>query len=101
MDISPGTAKRKNSMLSILLIMLNMVVVYVYTHISYNSEDAEARNLLLYAISLTVLLGGYAFSYHGEGYRLAKWLFGLMVIITLVMMGLLWYATQLGHAFQH
>lgn len=101
MNSPPEITKRKNSNLSILLIVLNMVIVYAYTHISYNSEDAEARNLLLYAISLAVLLGSYAFSYHGKAYRWGKWLFGLMIIITLVMMGLLWYATQLGHAFQH
>lgn len=101
MDNPKETVKRKNSNLSILLIAINMVLLLVFTNINYHSEDAEIRNWLLCVIALTALLGGYAFSYHGKGYRLAKWLFGLMLLIALAMTGLLWYATQLGHAFQH
>lgn len=101
MDNPREIIKQKNSKLSILLIAVNMVLLLVFTNITYHSEDAEIRNWLLCVIALTVLLGGYAFSYHGKAYRPAKWLFGLMLIIALAMTGLLWYATQLGHAFQH
>ena len=93
--------KQKNSNLSMVLIAVIMILLFIFTHITYNTEDAEIANWLWYGSGLTILLGGYAYSYHGKGYRNGKWRFGLVLLITLGMLGLLWYATQLGHAFQH
>ncbi len=101
MDTNRDILQQKNSRLSILLILVLMILVYIYTHLSHQTEDAEAGNILLYALCLTVFTGIYAFGYKGRAYRWARWLFALLLLITLAFTGLLWYATQLGHAFQH
>lgn len=93
--------KEKNSNLSILLIIVNIILVLIFFSLIPGSEDEEIAGMFFAGVAFVVLVGLYAFSYHGKGYRLAKWIFGISLIILLIFMGLLWYAAQLGKAFQH
>lgn len=93
--------KQKNSNISILLICIIVFFVFIYTSIGYNSENNEAEKSLWLLVSLTILLGGYAFCYKGKKYRLGKWLFAISFLICAIYFGLLWYSTQLGKAFNH
>lgn len=103
-DNTKELIKQKNSRISVVLIVVNTILVLILANAGAgadSSEDQTTRNQLLCLACLVVLLGGYAFSYHGKGYRLGKWLFVIALLTGLVFFGLLWYATQLGKAFQH
>ncbi|WP_443945177.1 hypothetical protein ACJVDH_20010 [Pedobacter sp. AW1-32] len=93
-------AKQKNSNLSVLLIFANCILLFFFTTILDRGQKLE-EGLAVSGLIFIVLLGGYAFTYHGKGYRTGKWLFGIAVLAALILYGLLWYATQLGHAFAH
>lgn len=93
--------KQKNSILSIFLIIVNIILLLVFAKIGSLSEDQEIISYILLIIGGTVLLGGYAFSYHGKGYRIAKWLFAISVLISIALLVLLWYLAGLSKAFQH
>lgn len=101
MDNPQEIAKQRNSNLSILLIIVNLILIIIYFNIGYATEDQSMVNLLCLGGGLTVLLGGYAFSYHGKGYRVGKWLFAIALLATLGLLGLLWYAAALGKGFSH
>ena len=91
--------KQKNSNISILLVFIIVLFVFIYTSIGYNSENNESENSLWLLVSLTILLGGYAFNYNGKKYRLGKWLFAISFVICAIYFGLLWYGMQLGKGF--
>ncbi|MFC3561425.1 hypothetical protein [Pedobacter jamesrossensis] len=94
--------KQKNSNLSVGLIALNIFLALILsTTVSKNDDPDGISIFFILAISGTILLGGYAFTYHGKGYRWAKWLFGILLVISLLLFALLWYAWQLGHAFKN
>ncbi len=97
----PEVNQQKNSRLSLALIVLNTLLVLCLGVTGHFSEDESALNLLLAGITATLLLGIFAVSYKGKAYRFSKWLFGIMLLITLGYGALLWYAFQLGKAFQH
>lgn len=90
--------KEKNSSLSILLIIVNIILVLIFFNLIPSSEDEGIMRMYFAGIAFVVLQGLYAFSYR---YRAAKWFFGISLLILLVFTGLLWYAFQLGKAFQH
>lgn len=93
--------KQKNSNLSILFIIVNSILVLIFFNVTPNSEDEQIMSLAFTGLAFVILIGFYAFSYHGKPYRAAKWIFGISLIILLVFSGLLWYVFQLGKAFQH
>jgi len=93
--------KHKNSNLSILLIVVNVILLLIFAKIGTLSEDREIISYILLIIGGTILLGGYAFSYHGKGYRIAKWLFAVALLISIALFVLLWYMAGLAKAFQH
>ncbi len=105
MDNTPETLKQRNSRISVTLIVVNFLLLFIFAHVgrggSDNSEGQAVENGIICFTGIIVLLGGYAFSYHGKAYRLGKWLFGIALLIGLVLLGLLWYVAQLAHAFQH
>lgn len=93
--------KQKNSNLSILFIIVNIILLLVFANIEDSKGDQATVNYCYLAGGATVLLGCYAFSYHGNGYRIAKWLFAISLIISLTLGGLIWYSSALAGAFQH
>ena len=93
--------KQRNSNVSILLIVVNLILLLVFANIGDNEGNQDVLNYCYLSFGTTVLLGLYAFSYHGEGYRIAKWLFAFSLIISLVIIGLLCYSAGLARAFQH
>ncbi len=93
--------KQKNSNLSILLIVANVILVLILSNVIPNSEDEQIASVLYTGLAFVVMTGFYAFSYHGKGYRAGKWIFGISLVILLVLSGLFWYVMQLGKAFQH
>lgn len=93
--------KEKNSRLSIILIMVNIVLSIILANVSTSVDNGAELTFIVIVFSATILIGAYAFTYHGKGYRIAKWIFGVLFIISALLIGLLWYATALGHAFQH
>lgn len=93
--------KRKNSNLSILFIVVNLVLLLIFANIEDNESYQASINFCYLSFGATVLLGCYAFSYHGKGYRLGKWLFAISLIVSLALFGLMWYGAGLAKAFQH
>lgn len=93
--------KQKNSSLSIGLIILNICLILIFFNSTGEFAGQGEINLLIVVFSATVLTGAYAFSYHGRGYRIAKWIFAILLLISLFFIGILFYISALGHAFQH
>lgn len=95
------TIKQRNSAISVLFIIINVVLSCALFGL-FNNDDPDGIGLyLVLSISFTILLGIYAFSYRGKAYRLGKWLFAISLIISICSLGLLWYVIQLAKAFQH
>lgn len=93
--------KEKNSSLSVILIVINIVLAYIYTNIGHYSEDESIVNMIGLVGIFTLLLGAYALSYRDKTNRLLNWLFGLALLVFLGSV-LLWaYAMALGKAYQH
>jgi len=90
--------KEKNSNLSIVLIITNIILVMIFFNLTPTSEDESIAGMYFSGVAFVVMLGIYAFSYNS---RPAKWFFGITLLILLAFSGLLWYAAQLGKAFQH
>lgn len=90
--------KVKNSNLSVLLIIVNIILVWIFFGLTPKSEDESMIGMCFAGAAFVVLQGLYAFSYN---YRAAKWLFGIALLMVLFFTGLLWYGFQLGKAFQH
>ncbi|MBC8987005.1 hypothetical protein H9X96_14615 [Pedobacter sp. N36a] len=102
MDNSGEVEKQKNSNLSIALIALNFILMLVLsTTFQPSGEFDGALVLLILPFSATILLGGYIYTYRGKGYRWAKILFIVLLVISIIFMGIFWYAWQLGHAFKN
>ena len=94
--------KEKNSNLSIALILLNIFLALILsTTIGKDRDPDGVMFIIVLSISSTVLLGGYAFTYHGKGYRWAKIVFGILLVISIAVLGLLWYVWQLGKGFKN
>lgn len=91
--------KEKNSNLSIVLIFANfsLLVAFAFS----GGEEGNELGFIVLGVGGLFLLGGYAFSYHGKGYRIGKWLFGIALVIGIIFFGLLWYSWQLGKSFSH
>jgi len=96
-----GVLKQRNSNLSILLIVVNLILLLIFANIEDNGSSQQTLNYCYLSFGATVLLGFYAFSYHGKGYRNAKWLFAISLIISLILGGLLWYGAALAGAFKN
>jgi hypothetical protein len=93
--------KQKNSSLSVIMIGVNLLLLIIFLNITPNSENEQFEAIAFTSFAFVVLVGLYAFSYHGKAYRAGKWIFGIALFIFLIFVGLLWYAAQLGKAFQH
>ncbi|MDR6969617.1 small-conductance mechanosensitive channel [Flavobacterium arsenatis] len=98
---TPEIIKQKNSNLSILLIVVNLILLLIFANVEDNGSNQESINYCYLSFVATVLLGFYAFSYHGKGYRIAKWLFAISLIISLLLFGLMWYGAGLAGAFKN
>ncbi|TDQ10009.1 hypothetical protein [Pedobacter metabolipauper] len=93
--------KAKNSSLSVLLIVVNFILLIIFLNCTFNSENDQLANQVIAAVGLTILTGGYAFSYHGKGYRAGKWIFAIVLLLSTYVIAVFIYMLGLGAAFQH
>lgn len=93
--------KLKNSQVSVWMIITNTILLAIYLNYGYLSENQRYANILYMSVGILILLGCFAFSYHGKGYNIGKWIFGVMLIITLALFGMAVYVAGLAAAFQH
>lgn len=94
--------KLTNSQLSVVLILVNLVLVSNLSQIGRHGDDPEGFLTYAYLIGTSViLLGGFAFTYHGKEYRLAKWLFGISVVVGLLYGAFFLYIIALAGAYQN
>lgn len=90
------------SQLSVILILVNFILVFILSQIGRNSNDPEGFLAYTYLIGASIiLLGGFAFTYHGKEYRLAKGLFGISIVVGLLYLAFFVYLTALAGAYQH
>ncbi len=95
-------AQLKNSTLSIVLIVVNILLSLILsTTFTKNNELDQQMILFQIAASTTILLGAYALTYRGKAHRWAIWLFVIALIISVAYIALLWYATGLAAAFKN
>ena len=94
--------KMTNSQLSVALILVNLFLIYILSKIGKNSNDPDGILTYAYLIGASaILFGGFAFTYHGNQHRWAKWLFGLSVFVAVIFFGFILYVTALAGAYQH
>ncbi|RZL47695.1 MAG: hypothetical protein EOP00_11190 [Pedobacter sp.] len=63
--------KQKMSNLSMLFIVVNIILLLIYANKQGCKGDQQTLNYC-YLASGAILLGCYALSYHGKGYRIAS-----------------------------
>lgn len=93
--------KQKNSALSIGLIIVNVILVLLFFNSTAKLEGGDEINFAIVVFSATVLVGGYALTYRGKAYRAAKWIFLVLLLISLFFISIIIYVSELGRAFQH
>lgn len=93
--------EKKNSQLSLLLILANVILALVLSTTGEQYGDSLIQGFIYFILAATILLGGFAFTYHGKNYGWAKIVFAISFVICLLLLGFLWYATALGQAFQN
>ncbi|SHE47396.1 hypothetical protein [Pedobacter caeni] len=93
--------KQKNSNLSLVLILVNVSLVLIFINTGDIDEYDSSVNTAFAVWALTILLGIYAFSYHGKGYRIAKWIFAILVLLSIGYIGIFIYVTGLAHSFKN
>ncbi len=94
--------KITNSQLSVVLMLVILFLTYILSKIGKNSNDPDGILTYAYLIGASVIvLGGFAFTYHGKQHRWAKWLFGLSIVIGTIFFGFILYLTALSGAYQH
>lgn len=90
--------KQKNSNWSILLIIINVILVFIFLNVGYFKDSSLlGENIFWLSVSMNVLLGFYAFGYHGKKYRLGKILFILLSICNIAFYSLLWISSKSFH----
>lgn len=99
-QLSKESEQRKNVNLSVGLIFLNCTLAIIAFG-AYQDDPDNILSVFTFFISITVLTGIFAFAYHDKKYRWVKWLFGILLLITLLLSALFWYVAQLGKAFNH
>ncbi|MVZ67623.1 hypothetical protein GQF61_17390 [Sphingobacterium sp. DK4209] len=90
-----------NVSLSAGLILTNTLLAIVCFGGVYEFDPDSIRSIFAFLLSITILIGIFAFGYRGKSYRWAMWLFVILLIISIMLLGLAWYATQLGKAFKN
>lgn len=99
--ISNEIEKQRSSNISIVLILVNLLLLLIFLSIGKASEDRQIVNMAGMVWAATVLIGIYAFSYPGKPYRIAKWLFGILLLVSIVFAALVMYLAALGHGFKN
>ncbi|WP_026976236.1 hypothetical protein [Flavobacterium tegetincola] len=95
-------SKMTNSQLSVALIVVNLFLIIIFSKIGNGTNDPDGLLTYFYFIGGSiVLLGGFAFTYHGKQYRWAKWLFGVSIIAGAICVAFIMYITAMAGAFQH
>ncbi len=99
---SPGENNiNKHVSLSAGLILANtLLAIYSFGGV-YEYDPDNIRTIFAALLSITILIGIFAFGYRGKSYRWAMWLFVILLIISIALLGLAWYAMQLGKAFKN
>ncbi|KFF11047.1 hypothetical protein IW15_17960 [Chryseobacterium soli] len=92
---------RKNSRLSVLLMIIIIAIVNLFLNCTYNDENHMLYNVFYLSASVTVVLGSYAFYYKGKRYTIAKVLFFLSLIISILIFGGLKFLEAFGKGFNH
>lgn len=93
--------KQKNSNLSMLLILVNVILALIFINTA-NTDDFESGVNIAFAVwASTILVGIYAFSYHGKGYRIAKWIFAILFLVSIAYIAIFIYAAGLAHSFKN
>lgn len=98
---NPELQQQKNSELSLALIVVNVVLATIlYSNVA-SSDDAKTLIIPVMVWVATVLIGIYRSTYSGKAQKLPKWVFGVLLLISLVLIGLTMYIIALGGAFKN
>lgn len=99
-DTSTVMQQKQNS-ISLLLILLNIILGFVYVLCTPQHEN-DFFTGLFWAVLLAVILQAlFVFTYKGNAPLVSKWLLGILLFIALCYGAFLIYASALGKAFQH
>ncbi len=93
--------KYKNNSMSVVLIIANLIVVFIYLNCTHTTENQDFYNIIIFFMSLTLLLAGHVFTYRGIQYRLNRRIFYISLIITVLLVAFLLFMLGLGSGFQH
>ncbi|WP_410222037.1 hypothetical protein [Pedobacter sp.] len=100
-EIEQQRLKRKNSDISILMIVVNLLLLVMFLTIGKLTEDQVYLNIVYISIGMAFLAFLYAISYHGRGYNRGKWFFALVLIISVILVIFIIYGFNLAEAFAH
>lgn len=98
---NPELQQQKNSDLSLALIGVNIILAAVLYHSIASSNDAKMLLLPVVIWTATFLVGIYVFTYPGKGHRMAKWIFGILLVVSMILIGLTLYIIALAGAYKN
>ncbi|WP_216846642.1 hypothetical protein [Mucilaginibacter sp. L196] len=85
------------SSISALLIMGNIFLAFIYLSCTYVDENHKLLNWLLLPLVSTVLMAGFVFTYRDKKYWLARIVFAVFIVLSII--GYLLYAITNGMAY--
>lgn len=87
--------------LSVILLIVNTVLATISFGGAFKYDPDNIATLFAFCISFTALLAVFALGYNQKKYRWVKWVFAICLVGTLILLGLGWYAVQLGKGFKN
>lgn len=86
---------------SVPLILAITVMFIVYLCCTPVDEDTGLLYIAITPVLLSVLTGAYIYTYRGKKSRMARLIFTVLLLISLVMLFGFFYLMELGHAYRN
>lgn len=97
-----SSEQQKNNQLSIVVIIVNIILAAILCNNISSSNDPD--NILIIPVVIwmaTILAGIYTFTYSGKVNKLARWIFGILLVISVGLIGLTLYIIALAGAYKN
>jgi len=86
---------------SVLFIFAILVMCGIFVSCTYTTEDEQLFLWTFICPVITLLLGGYTFTYTGKAHVGGRILFYVFLVLSAISIFLIWYLIELSHAYSH
>lgn len=90
-----------NKPISVALIVLTCILTAIFILQGSTEESDFFKVLTCWIFTITIFQIFYVISYKTSKKTLAFWLMIILIVISLIFSGVLWYVSQLAKSFNH